>query len=186
MELAGRWNLRPTEILAGLPLTAAELADPTTRVPLRVCEAIIARAHQLTHEPALALHLGMQMRVSAHGFLGFAAMTAGTVREALELACRFAQTRTTVIGLALYVEGDTASLVIEEKTPLDGLREFFVLALITGLDQLGSALTGRVLEGWAECAFPAPAYLHGLPRTENLRFDRAAHRIVFPARELDM
>jgi len=186
VELAGRWNVRPAEILKGLPVTPAQLADPTTRVPLRVCEAVIARAHQLTHEPALALHVGTQMRLSSHGFLGFAAMTAGTVREALELACRFAQTRTSAIELQLYVEGDTASLVIEEKTPLDGVREFVVLALIVGIDQLGRALTGRPLEGVGECAFPEPAYIKTLPLRDVLRFDRPAHRLVFPARELDI
>ena len=57
IQLAGRWNVKPAEILDGLPITAAQIADPTTRVPLRVCEAIIARCHQLTHEPALAVHV---------------------------------------------------------------------------------------------------------------------------------
>ncbi len=184
LELAGRWNVRPAEVLKGLPITSAQLADPTTRVPLRVCEAIIARTHQLTHEPALAIHIGTQMRLSSHGFLGFAAMTAGSVRDALELAVRFASTRTSAIGLSLYVEGDTASLVIEEKTPLDGLREFVVLALVVGIWQLGRALTGRELDGMAECAFPEPAYVRQLPFRELVRFERPAHRLVFPASSL--
>lgn len=184
LELAGRWNVRPAEILKGLPITSAQLAEPTTRVPLRVCEAIVARAHQLTHEPALAIHIGTQMRLSSHGFLGFAAMTAGSVRDALELAVRFASTRTSAIGLSLYVEGDTASLVIEEKTPLEGLREFVVLALIVGIWQLGRALTGRLLEGIAECAFPEPAYVRELPFRGWMRFERPTHRLVFPASAL--
>ena len=41
LELAGRWNVRPAEILKGLPLTTSQLADPTTRVPMRVVEAIV-------------------------------------------------------------------------------------------------------------------------------------------------
>ena len=184
LELAARWNVRPAEILKGLPLTAAQLADPSTRVPLKVCEAIIARAHQLTHEPALALHVGTQMRLSSHGFLGFAAMTAGTVREALDLAVRFASTRTSAIGLALYVEGDTASVVIEENTDLGPLREFVVLALLVGVWQLGRALTGKLLEGVGECAFPEPAFVQRLPHRERLRFDRPNHRLVFPAASL--
>jgi AraC-like DNA-binding protein len=185
LELAGRWNVRPAEILRGLPVTHAQLADPTTRVPLRVCEAIIARAHELTHEPALALHAGTQMRLSSHGFLGFAAMTASTIGEALELACRFAQTRTPAIALALYVEGDTASLVIEEKIPLEGVREFVVLALMIALQQFGHALTGRMLSGVGECAFPEPAFLRDLPLVRaHLRFDRPNHRLVFSTAEL--
>jgi AraC-like DNA-binding protein len=184
VELTGRWNVRADELLDGLPITPAELAAPTTRVPLRVCEAIVARAHQLTHEPALAIHVGTQMRLSSHGFLGFAAMTAGTVREAIELACRFASTRTSAIGLTLYVEGETATVVIEERDSLGTLREPVVIALIIGLWQLGQALTGTALDGVGECAFPEPPYLRGVPNGERLRFGCAAHRLVFPASEL--
>ena len=187
LELAGRWNVRPAEILKGLPVTATQLADPTTRVPLRVCEAILARTLQLTHEPALAVHVGMQMRLSSHGFLGFAAMTASTVREALDLAVRFASTRTSAIALSLYVEGDTASLVIEEKTELEGsIREFVVLALLVGLWQIGRALTGRALEGTGECAFAEPAWMKTMPTRGLVRFGRPNHRLVFPANQLGL
>jgi AraC-like DNA-binding protein len=153
-------------------------------VPLRVCEAIVARAHQLTHEPALAYYVGMQMRLSSHGFLGFAAMTAGTVREALELATRFASTRTSVIGLALHVEGKRASLVIEERIELGALRELVVIALIVGIWQLGQALTGKSLDGIAECAFAKPAY--AVPDGNRMRFGRPNHRLVFAAQLLDL
>ena len=184
VELVARWKVAPEALFAGLPITHAQLADPATRVPLRVCEAIVARAHQLTHEPALALHVGTQMRLSSHGFLGFAAMTASTVREALELAARFASTRTPVIGIAVYVEGKRASLVIEERAELGALREFVILALVIGIWQLGQALTGKSLDGVAECAFPAPAY--PLPDGNRLRFNRPTHRLVFAASILDL
>lgn len=186
VELAGRWGATPDQLLGGLPITMAQLADPTTRVPLRVAEAIIARAHTLTDEPALAFHLGTSMRVSSHGFLGFAAMTASNAREALELAVRFAETRTSAVGLAVYVEGDTASIVIEERTALDGLREFIVLALIIGLWRIGSALTGQLLDGIGECGFPEPAYVKRMRLESRLRFDRPVHRLVFSARVLDL
>lgn len=184
VELTARWKVAPEALLHGLPITLEALADPATRVPLPVCEAIVRRGIELTREPALGVHLGMQMRVSSHGFLGFAAMTANTVREALDLAERYAQVRTSALGLALHVEGDLASVSIEERTPLPpALRELFVLALIIGIWQLGEKLTGRPLDGIGECAFPQPGY--PLP-SDRLRFDRPAHRLVFPAKELDI
>ena len=186
VELTGRWQVSPEELLAGLPITWPQLADPSTRVPLRVCEAIAARAIEMTREPALAIHVGMQMRLSSHGFLGFAAMTAGTVREAIELACRFATTRTSAIGLSLYVEGDTASIVIEERTSLGAVRELVVIALIVGIWQLGRALTAKPLDGVGECAFPEPAFLRNVPQAARLAFDRPNHRLVFPASELEL
>lgn len=184
VELTARWEVAPERLIAGLPVTVAALADPATRVPLQVCEAIVARGLALTREPALGVHLGLQMRVSSHGFLGFAAMTANTVREALELASRFASTRTSAIGLSLHVEGELASIAIEERTPLPpALRELLVLALVIGVWQLGEKLTGRPLAGLGECAFPRPAY--PIP-SDRLRFDRPVHRLVFPSRELDL
>jgi AraC-like DNA-binding protein len=186
VELAAARRVSSAQLLAGLPITAEALRDPTTRVPLRVCEAITGRAIELTGEPALAVHFGVRMRASSHGFLGFAAMTARTVHDALDLAVRFAATRTSAIRLALYVEGDTASLVIEEPVDLGALREFIVIALLVGIWQLGTELTGRVLDGFADCAFAAPAFVRDSPVAARVRFDRPANRLVFDAAVLAM
>ena len=187
VELARRWNVGARQLLADLPVEEASLTNPTTRVPLQVCEAIVRRALERTREPALAFHLGTQMRLSSHGFLGFAAMTAQNVRQALDLAVRFASTRTSAIGLALAVEGDTASIALEERTPLPpALREFLVIALFVGVWQLGQDLTGKPLDGIAECAFPEPAYVRTLMHGGRLRFDRPANRLVFPAKALEL
>ena len=186
IELSARWNVPAEALVQGLPVELDALHDPATRIPLPVAAEIIQRALRLTGEPALPLYVGWQMRLSSHGFLGFAAMTAGTVREAIELAVRFASTRTTALGLDLYVEKDTASLVIEERSPLGPLREFSVLSLIVGLWQLGNALTGKMLEGAAEVTFPAPEYIAKVPFASGLiKFDRPANRLIFAAKLLD-
>jgi AraC-like DNA-binding protein len=188
IELAGRWNVRAEAMLDGLGLSTDALRDPAARVPIEVCTALVERAQRLTGEPALAVYMGMQMRLSSHGFLGFAAMTAATIREAIALAVRFSATRTSAIGLSFYTEGDTAALVIEERTPLGGLREFAVLGLIVGLWQIGQALTGRVLSGVAECGFPAPEFVGRVPfmTSDFLRFGQPANRLVFSTALLDL
>lgn len=189
VELCGRMGVSAEALLAGTGLSRESLRDPAARVPVPVCAVIAERAHALTREPALALYVGMQMRLSSHGFLGFAAMTAATVRDSLALAVQFAATRTTALGLAFYVEGDTASLVIEERVPLGTLREFAVLSLMVGLWQIGNELTGRTLVGAAEVAFPEPPWIARLPVDTPggiIRFDQPAHRLVFPASQLDV
>jgi len=187
VELAGRLGAPEDALLRGIGLTQGKLRDPSARVSLDQCAELVSRATRLTGEPGLALYMGMQMRLSSHGFLGFAAMTAGTVREAIELAVRFAGTRTTALALSLFVEGDTASLVIEERASLGTLREFAVIALIVELWQLGNALTGKPLGGAAECAFPTPAFVAKMPMLAGLvRFDQPANRLVFAARLLDL
>jgi AraC-like DNA-binding protein len=188
VTLARRWKVHGDALLAGTGLTEEALRDPGARVALADCTRIVERARELTGEPALALYLGMQMKVSSHGFLGFAAMTASTVREALAMAERFAATRTSVLGVSTVVEHDTAAVVIEERVDLGGLREFAVLSLIVGLWQIGQTLTGRTLRGSAECSFPAPAWLARvpIPTGDMLRFDRPANRLRFAAELLEL
>ncbi len=186
VTLARRWKVRPDALLADTGLSEESLRDPGARVSLATCTRIFERAQELTGEPALALYQGMQMRVSSHGFVGFAAMTASTVREALTFAERFAATRTSLLGISTVVEHDTAAVVIEERADLGGLREFAILGLIVGLWQIGQTLTGRTLRGAAECSFPAPAWMKRVPFAgDMLRFDRPANRLVFASELLD-
>lgn len=188
VTLARRWKVRPDALLAGTGLTEEGLRDPGARVALATCTQLVERAHRLTGEPALALYQGMQMKVSTHGFLGFAAMTASTVREALAFAERFAATRSSVLDVSTVVEQGTAAVVFEERADLGGLREFAILSLLVGIWQIGQTLTGRPLRGTAECAFPAPAWFGRvpIPTGDMIRFDRPAHRLTFAAELLDL
>jgi AraC-like DNA-binding protein len=187
VELVERRQVAATRLLDGLGLAREELAEPHRRVPLAVVEELVERARSLTGEPALGVLLGMRMRISWHGFLGFAAMSASTVRDALELAIRYAPTRTDIVGLRLEVDGREATLTLEERAPLGAARETLVIALLVGIWQIGCALTGRELRGRAEVAFAEPSYFRALARDGfAVRWDRPAHRLIFDAAVLDL
>jgi AraC-like DNA-binding protein len=187
VRLAARWQVPAEALLADLGVTAATLAEPAARIAVSGFRTIIHRAIARTGEPGLGWCMGMQMRVASHGFLGFAAMTSGTVREALALAERFAMTRIAAVALRTQVLGDTASVTLEERLPLGDLREFVVSALFVGLAQIGAAVTGRPVRGGADITFAEPPYY---PRFAHLipgevRFGRPSNRLVFPAELLD-
>src|SRR5262245_49835608 len=129
-ELAARWGVRSAELFEGLGIDAAKAADPRGRVSIPTVEALLTRAKVLTGEPGLGFYLGLQMRVSAHGYLGFAAMASSTAGEALEMAVRFTPTRTNAIALRVHRSGGVASLVIEELYPLGAATDTFILSLI--------------------------------------------------------
>jgi AraC-like DNA-binding protein len=191
VSLCARWSVDARAVLDGTGLTVQALKDPATRLSLAQCALLVSRARSLTGEPALAFMMGLHMRLSWHGFLGFAAMTASTLREALDVAEHFSLTRTSAFGVSSYVEGDTASLVLEERADLGELREFAVITLLVGIAQIARDVTGRDLRGVAECAFPAPAYAaRVLDRAGQQRasmiFDRPSHRLVFPTSTLDL
>lgn len=169
------------ELLRDVGLDVDTLSDPSARLSIPTCERLVVTARRATGQDGLGVLLGLRMRVSQHGFLGFAAMTAGTVREALVLAERYCVTRTTALSLTVYEEGDNASVVFEERAPLGELREFAVLSLVVGLQTIGQALTGQTLTGRAECAFSRPPFLSNLigDRSTLLTFDAASNRLVF-------
>lgn len=186
-EVVTRWEVSQEELFAGLGLSEESLAEPNARLSIATVERLVERARALTGEPGLGFYLGLKMRISAHGSLGFAAMTSGTVREALEVAVRFAPTRTDALALQVHEDGQLASLVLEERAALGTARETIVFALLTGTAQLGMALTGRELSGSVDFAFPEPDYFR---RFEPLlpgpmRFSQPSHRLIFDAEILD-
>lgn len=187
--LVGRWGVSEDALFDGLGLARDALAAPGARLAIPTIEALVTRAKTLTGEPALGVYLGLQMRVSAHGFLGFAAMTAATVRDALAVAVRFAPTRTSALGLRVTEDGaGTAALVIEERADLGAARETTLVALLVGIWRIGSDLTGRELGGSVDMALPRPPHFerfeHVVPG--RARFEQADNRLVFDAAVLDL
>jgi AraC-like DNA-binding protein len=187
VEVVARWGVSPEELLDGVDLDVKRLEEPLQRVSIPMLEKVAERARALTKEPALGVYLGMQMRVSAHGYLGFAAMTSSTLREALEIALRFAPTRTSALALRLHTDGDVCSLVIDERVSLGAAREIIILALIVGIDHIASALTGKQLDGSADVTFARPANFDRFDPISRgrLRFEQPANQLVFPASALD-
>lgn len=185
VDLCARFEVAPARLVEGLGLSAATLEDPSARVDLGTFTALVRRAEKLTGQPGLAYYAGLHTRVSWHGFLGFAAMTAGTLGEALELAERFGRTRSDAVSLVTSTSGEEASVILVERAPLGELREFFVTALFIGLALIGESLVGRSLEGRLEMRHAEPPYFQkfaaAVPRLASVRFGQPVNRAVFPA-----
>jgi AraC-like DNA-binding protein len=187
VDLVRRWGVTEQELLADLGFGAEELVDPQLTIPLASAVALVERARLLTGEPALGFHLGLQMSVASHGYLGFAVMSAPTLREALGLAIQFAPIRTSSFALHLEINGPSAAIVIDERADLGTARDVILLALLVGLWRIGNTLLGReVVESSLEVAFPEPDYYSRFRRINpRVRFSQSANRLVFDASLLD-
>jgi AraC-like DNA-binding protein len=157
-QLVKRWNVTPLDLLGGLGLREQDLWVTQARVPLASYIAILERARTLTAEPGLGFCWGLQMRPSAYGYLGFAAMSAATLGEAIELAIEFAPLISTGGGMRLQVEGGIASIVLEEQSDFGGVRDVVVIARLIGLWRIARVITGRELPATADISFPEPRY----------------------------
>jgi AraC-like DNA-binding protein len=187
IELVKRWNVTAQQLFEGLDPHETDLADPNARLSVSTIIALIERARTLTREPAIGVMLGLHMRASAHGYLGFAAMTASTAREAIELAVKFAPTRTTAVSLRLQEHDELASLFIDEHADFGAARDAIMLAVLVGIWQIGNDLTGRELRGTADVAFAEPAYYARFSGfAPKVRFDQPATQLVFDRTILDL
>jgi hypothetical protein len=112
VEVVKHWGVRADEFLGPSGLSEAEVTDPARRFPYSLYVALIERARAMTGEPGIGVAWGMQMRVSAFGHLGFAAMTSATLREAIALANEFAALGITGESIRVQVEGELGSLIL--------------------------------------------------------------------------
>jgi AraC-like DNA-binding protein len=181
LELAKRWHVSEMDLLGDLGLTAQDLADPHLNVPLAGVIALIERARALTGEPALGFYLGLQMSSTAHGYLGFAVMSAPTLREALELAVHYAPIRTNILALRLEDGTPHAAVAVEELADLGPAQDVIILTLLVGLWQIGNALLGReVKESTLEVTFREPSYYARFRQMNpRIKFGARANRLVF-------
>jgi AraC-like DNA-binding protein len=187
VELLRFWHIEASDVLAGTDLTERELEEPQVRVPIATMNLVVSRARLLTGEPALGIFLGLRRRVSMYGFLGFAMMSASSLREALELAVQFSSTISTAVVISLHVEDGLAALRIEERIDVGDVRDVATFALVIGLDGIGKALTGYELTGKMHFAMAKPAYCDRFPELfANAHFDQAVTQLVFDANLLEL
>lgn len=177
-----RFGVPRKAIFTGFSRDPADLEDAEARVSVSEVEFLVQRARKLTGVRALGLHLGLQMRVSVHGYLGFAAMTANTVGDALDLAVRFAPTLSNAFALSVAVEDDEAALTLHELAHFGEAHDVVVFTLLWGIACMGAALTGRSLQGRAELSYSRPDYFAEIEDQlggSKVLFDQPATRLVF-------
>jgi AraC-like DNA-binding protein len=186
-ELVKAAGVPPEDLFAGLGVDAKSLAVPGAQISVATGVQLFERAKRLTREPAVGIQLGLGMRASAHGYLGFAAMTAATLREALETAARFVPTRTNALTLSLHVTGSRASVVIEERASFGPARDAILFWVAIGIWQIGNALTGQEIEGNVDFAFERPPYFDRFADfAPEVRFGQPVTQLLFDARYLDL
>jgi AraC-like DNA-binding protein len=188
VDLVKRWGVSSDDLLAGTGVAKETLADIQARLPVPTMVGLFERARTLTREPAIGLHIGLAIRPTLYGNLGFAFMSASNIRESIDLAIRFSPIVTTSLRFRLRVEGRAAAIVVDELADFGSARDIVVLAVLVSLRQIGAILAGRDLTtSAAEIALPEPWYAGKLAEANlSMRFDCPSHRLVFDARSLDV
>jgi AraC-like DNA-binding protein len=170
----------PAQLLEGLDVTLAELAEPGATLPLEKYVALWDRARTLTAEPGLGFYFGLSSHATGIGYAGFAAMSAETLGQALELL-RYTPMISTMFSLHLEVRGDVASIIVDEHADPGTVRDLLLVSLLVGLRQLGEDITGVRGASTIDLAIPQPDYHRRFAAVvPNVRFGQQLNRLSFP------
>ena len=94
-------------------------------------QQIVENALHLTQDPLLGIKHGQGLSISSHGFVGFAAMAADDLGQALSLAIRYARTRTLLADIRFHKEDDSAVIQISRLAAMPDTFPFVVENIIS-------------------------------------------------------
>ncbi|KZZ26668.1 AraC family transcriptional regulator, partial [Alcanivorax sp. HI0083] len=148
---------------------------------------VATRAMALSGEPWLGWELGASMTLSSHGFLGYAAMSSATLGEALELAVKYFRTRSTLVQLETFTDGDMAVMQINELLALGDLAPLIMESLFSSFHFMGEKLVpGLDVIGELRFSYPEPDYFARMRPVMPVPvyFDCAYNQMRFPVERM--
>ena len=188
LEVMARRGIPSEELLVGTQIDAGCWRDPKARVSAQDFERVARRAIRMTAEPWIGWELGASMTLSSHGFLGYAAMSSATLGEALELAVKYFRTRSTMVQLETFKDGDMAVLQVNELLSLGELTPLTMESLFSSFHFMGQKLLpGMEVLGELRFSYPEPDYFERMRplMPVPVYFDCAYNQMRFPVERMD-
>ncbi|HSW11449.1 MAG TPA: AraC family transcriptional regulator [Solimonas sp.] len=174
-------------ILEGSRVTMPMLETPDLRVAAPDAARIVIRAFQLSGNRGLGYEFGLRAHPAAHGNVGYAAMSCGTLREAMDLVMRYVHLRQQDIGLKLSTEGEQLVLEARDTHDVGPLRNFLHESLMIGFwRMIGFMLGEPQVEAEIRYEWPEPDYHAAFrERLPAVRFGQPITQLRLPLKYLE-
>jgi len=111
-------------------LSREQLAAPSLALAFPTFERLALDALAMSREPALGLLIGERLLANSHGMVGYAALSSGTIGQALELVERYTPLRTSLISISHTVHAGEVRIVFAEPRPLGAIQRLVLEAVI--------------------------------------------------------
>lgn len=142
VDIVKRWNISGDQLLDGSGVTLEQLTKPYWYVEFHTLNKLLGRAIELTHEPALAGCLALEMKASCYGSVGMAAMVCANLEEALKTLEQFIGSRCDAFKPELKQEQDYIYWSIRQPLKAFRLSPNATIFLLLGFVQIAKHLTG--------------------------------------------
>ena len=180
----GTTPARRKALSEGTGVREGALTEPGAEITLGQLRRQIQNANRLL-EPGWELPMASQLHASAHGAVGFAAVSAPTLRQSFEVIARFGHVRAPFHRVRVSAEKQEHRFVFEERAGL-AAEEWRVLLNLVALSAQGfvESVLGRPMkEARFELPYPAPEYAarYGEHFHAPVRFGCREAAIVIPS-----
>ncbi|MCC6647636.1 MAG: AraC family transcriptional regulator [Polyangiaceae bacterium] len=140
-------------------LDERRLSDPGFSLRHATFHRLVVDSLAVSGEPAMGLLVGRRLTASAHGMVGYAAMSSATVRQALEVFERFARLRISLVSVSHEIRRGEVRVRFCETRPLGDLRRPLQEAVIvTVKDVLDAVSMGACKVTRVSFPFGDPGY----------------------------
>lgn len=160
-QIAEQMRTRGVDVAAWLErsgLKEEQLRDDCPQIAMRVFRHLLEDGLALT-EPSMGLLVGERLLVNSHGMLGYAAMNAGTVRQAMELVEAYLSVRISLVSVQHDIRGDQVRFLFRETEPLGSIQQPVLEAVMLAIKNVFDYITnGSCPVRCASFPFPEPAH----------------------------
>lgn len=189
VELMGERDIAPGVLFDSAKVPADLVREQ--RMSALQWTRLVRSAQDLSGDPGLGYEFGTRMRPTAHGLLGYAAMSANSVRAACEIVVRYASARQAHFDISLEEDAEYGQLTLRERFPIPVMRTFFVENILLGLARGFAVPLEREQGAFSdyEICFDTsepdyyPAWRERLGR---VRFDCRVNAVRFPVHYLSL
>jgi AraC-like DNA-binding protein len=176
-------------LLAGTGVTAAQLTQPGSSVAVA---QMLQQLHNVAGRlpPGWGLRAGSGFHASSHGAVGFAAVSAPTLRDSLAVLERFGRARVPYYLMESQQDERSLTLYVKEFLPLDPALRIPLLEMATlGVQGLIESVIGRPMKrAHIDFAYPRPAWADRYSDHFNasVRFHCTATALAIPREWLSL
>ncbi|MET0988866.1 MAG: AraC family transcriptional regulator [Steroidobacteraceae bacterium] len=147
-------------VLAGSKIELPKLQDPEYLIDIWQSQRVIANMMELTGNNALGLELGKEVRFSDFGIVGYALMSARSMRDVIKLWIAFSHS---LIGVMLKIDlverPNEWRVTFSEIVPMGSLLRFCVEENLTFGQWIGETVVQQPIHySKVELSYPAPAH----------------------------
>jgi AraC-like DNA-binding protein len=148
-------------LLAGTDIDRTRVSDPDYLISLEQYEAVVANMMKLTGNPGIAFMLGGVANVGELGILGYAMLSASSLRQAVSVWVEYSNS---IVGTPINVESYRAAppgyeLLISSPTKFGVMHRFETEELLVQGMKLVQDLTGvKPVIGKLSLAYPEPPH----------------------------